>query len=184
MGFLSRMLVPRGIRRAVHPVRTARRAMTPRSVKKARQALHPVSNAAYGVTRSLNTKRRRTSRAPGVPSRDLWGEPSVSGDGSPVPQDDLVQGPETIQHQLRSSWRGWRWGCCPRMLRALQGLAVDLKLAIEKLDYTLTSGWPSGPVIETVLGRVNRLESGKPMGGSASRSPIPPIIEVPVSALR
>lgn len=54
---------------------------------------------------------------------------------------------------------------------ALQGLAADLKIAIENLDATLTSRWPSGPVIETVLGRVNRLESGEPMGGSASRSP-------------
>lgn len=53
----------------------------------------------------------------------------------------------------------------------LQGLAIDLKMAIEDLDSTLTSHWPSGPVIETVLGRVNRLESGEPMGGSASRSP-------------
>lgn len=55
---------------------------------------------------------------------------------------------------------------------ALQGLATDLRMAIENLDSTLTSRWPSGPVIETVLGRVNRLESGEPMGGSASRSPM------------
>ncbi|MHB8318350.1 MAG: hypothetical protein ACYDEP_03820 [Acidimicrobiales bacterium] len=47
---------------------------------------------------------------------------------------------------------------------ALQGLAADLKIAIENLDATLTSSWPSGPVIEPVLGRVNRLESGEPMG--------------------
>jgi hypothetical protein len=35
MGFLSRLLVPRGVRRAVHPVRTVKRAATPKVVKKA-----------------------------------------------------------------------------------------------------------------------------------------------------
>jgi hypothetical protein len=64
MGFLSRLLVPRGVRRAVHPARTVRRAVTPRSVKRARRALHPVSNATYGVTRSLTTKRRSTAPLP------------------------------------------------------------------------------------------------------------------------
>jgi len=67
MGFLTRALVPRGVRRATHPVRTVRRAATPRPVKQARRALHPVSNAVYGVERSLNTKprkpRKTTSRA-------------------------------------------------------------------------------------------------------------------------
>jgi hypothetical protein len=62
MGFLSRLFIPRSVRRAVHPVRTARRAVTPKSVKRARRALHPVSNASYGIQRSLTTKRRR--RAP------------------------------------------------------------------------------------------------------------------------
>lgn len=64
MGLLSRMFVPRGVRRAMHPARTVKRAVTPRSVKRARRALHPVSNATYGVTRSLNTKKRRRSRSP------------------------------------------------------------------------------------------------------------------------
>lgn len=53
---------------------------------------------------------------------------------------------------------------------ALAVLAAGLKMAIENLDATLTSGWPSGPVIDTVLARVDRLESGEPMGGSAGRS--------------
>lgn len=56
MGFLSRMFVPRGVRRAMHPVRTAKRAVTPKSVKRARRALHPIDNAVYGFERSLNTK--------------------------------------------------------------------------------------------------------------------------------
>jgi hypothetical protein len=64
MGFLSRMFVPRGVRRAVHPARTVKRAVTPRSVKRVRHAMHTVSNATYGAKRSLNTKKRRTVETP------------------------------------------------------------------------------------------------------------------------
>jgi len=64
MGFISRLLVPRGVRRAAHPVRTVKRAAAPKSIKRARRSLHPVSNAGYSVTRKLNTKPRRHSRAP------------------------------------------------------------------------------------------------------------------------
>jgi len=63
MGFLSRMFVPRGVRRAMHPGRAVKRAVTPKSVKRARRAMHPVDNAMYGVARSLNTKPRRKSTA-------------------------------------------------------------------------------------------------------------------------
>jgi len=62
MGFLTRMLVPRSVRRAVHPARTVRRAVTPKTVKKIGRAAHPLSNVVYGVERSLNTKPR--SRTP------------------------------------------------------------------------------------------------------------------------
>ncbi len=62
MGFLSRLFVPRGVRRAMHPGRTVRRALTPKTVKRARWSMHPVSNASYSVQRSLNTKKRRGSR--------------------------------------------------------------------------------------------------------------------------
>lgn len=64
MGMLSRMLVPRSVRRAMHPVRTAKRAVTPRSIKRAQRALHPIDNAVYSFERSLNTKRRRRPKAP------------------------------------------------------------------------------------------------------------------------
>lgn len=59
MGLFSRVFVPRSIRRAIHPVRTVKRAATPKSIKKARRALHPMSNAVYQAERSLNTKPRR-----------------------------------------------------------------------------------------------------------------------------
>jgi hypothetical protein len=64
MGFLTRLFVPRGVRRALHPARTVKRAVTPKSVKRARRAMHPISNATYSLERSLTTKRGRTSKAP------------------------------------------------------------------------------------------------------------------------
>lgn len=65
MGFLTRRLMPRSVRRAAHPVRTVKRAATPKAVKQMRRAAHPVSNAKYSIERSLATKpRRRKRRAP------------------------------------------------------------------------------------------------------------------------
>ena len=58
MGFFSRLFVPRTVRRAMHPVRTVKRAVTPKSVQKARRAMHPISNAVYGAERSLTAKTR------------------------------------------------------------------------------------------------------------------------------
>ena len=60
---LSRMLIPRKVRRVAHPGRAVKRAVTPRSVRQIRHAMHPVSNAKYSVERSLNTKRSSASRA-------------------------------------------------------------------------------------------------------------------------
>ena len=58
MGFLSRLFVPRSVRRAVHPVRAVKRATTPKAVKKATRAMHPLDNAIYGVERSVATSLR------------------------------------------------------------------------------------------------------------------------------
>ncbi|MFI5066358.1 MAG: hypothetical protein ACHP9Z_20605 [Streptosporangiales bacterium] len=55
---MSRLLVPRSVRRAMHPVRTARRAVTPKAVKKATRALHPVDNLVYGAERQVATSLR------------------------------------------------------------------------------------------------------------------------------
>ena len=63
MGFITRALIPRSVRRAVHPVRAVRRAVTPRPVKRAMRALHPIDNAIYGVTRKLNTRHRSPSNS-------------------------------------------------------------------------------------------------------------------------
>lgn len=71
MGFLSRLLVPRGLRHARHPVRTVKRAATPKVVKQAQGALRPVDNIVYGAERQVinslrsgRRQRRRNGRAP------------------------------------------------------------------------------------------------------------------------
>jgi hypothetical protein len=69
VGFLSRLLVPRSVRRAAHPVRTVKRAATPKVVKKATREMHPLDNAVYGVERSVSTSlrsgRKQSAKAPG-----------------------------------------------------------------------------------------------------------------------
>lgn len=66
MGFLSRLLVPRSVRRAMHPGRAVKRAVTPKAVKRASRALHPIDNAIYSVERSAATAIRsgRKHKAP------------------------------------------------------------------------------------------------------------------------
>lgn len=66
MGFFSRLLVPRSVRRAMHPGRAVKRTVTPKAVKKARRALHPVDNAVYSMERSAATAIRsgRKRKAP------------------------------------------------------------------------------------------------------------------------
>jgi hypothetical protein len=72
VGFLSRLFVPRSVRRAVHPVHAVKRAAKPKAMKKATRAMHPLDNAIYGVERSVATslqsgrkpKQRRKGRAP------------------------------------------------------------------------------------------------------------------------
>ncbi|HUZ54123.1 MAG TPA: hypothetical protein VMU94_16560 [Streptosporangiaceae bacterium] len=68
MGCLTRLLVPRGVRRAVHPGRAVKRAITPKAIKKARRAMHPIDNLQYSVERSIATSlrsgRKRKGRAP------------------------------------------------------------------------------------------------------------------------
>lgn len=63
MGFLSRLLVPRSVRRAAHPVRTVKRAATPKAVKKVQRSMHPIDNAVYSVERSVSTSLRSGGRS-------------------------------------------------------------------------------------------------------------------------
>jgi hypothetical protein len=65
MGFLTRLLVPRRVRRAVHPGRAVKRAVTPKSIKKARRALSPIDNAQYAIERSMATSLRSIGKKKG-----------------------------------------------------------------------------------------------------------------------
>jgi hypothetical protein len=105
MGFLTRLLIPRGVRRATHPVRSAKRAVTPKSVKKVQRAAHPVSNAKYSVERSLNTKPRKHA----APTRT---KPAPL----PVPRAKLptwnYRERKAIMDMRRAGPQGRRgWGC-------------------------------------------------------------------------
>jgi hypothetical protein len=44
MGVIKRLLVPRKVRRAAHPVRTARRAVTPKPIKKIKRSVYVATN--------------------------------------------------------------------------------------------------------------------------------------------
>lgn len=57
-GFFSRLLVPRSVRRAMHPGRAVKRAVTPKVVKRASRAMHPIDNATYSIQRSVATSIR------------------------------------------------------------------------------------------------------------------------------
>lgn len=62
VGFFSRLLIPRSVRRAMHPGRAVKRAVTPKAVKRASRALHPVDNAVYSMQRSAATAIRSGSK--------------------------------------------------------------------------------------------------------------------------
>ncbi|HEX9089713.1 MAG TPA: hypothetical protein VF867_19635 [Arthrobacter sp.] len=62
MGFFTRRLIPRKVRRLVHPVRAVKRAVTPKPIKKALRAVStvrsPVRAAGYAAERAVFTKRK------------------------------------------------------------------------------------------------------------------------------
>lgn len=62
MGFIPRMLVPRDIRHAVHPVRTTKSALTPKTIKQLRHAASRFDSMRYDAERRLTTKRRSKAR--------------------------------------------------------------------------------------------------------------------------
>jgi hypothetical protein len=68
MGFITRRLVPRKVRRLAHPVRAAKRALYPKPLKKAINVVsvvrNPVSNAAYALERAVFTKSKSSSSKP------------------------------------------------------------------------------------------------------------------------
>jgi hypothetical protein len=54
-----RWFLPRPVRRVMHPVRSARRAVTPRPVRAVYYARHPIGTATSAVTRRAVRGRRR-----------------------------------------------------------------------------------------------------------------------------
>lgn len=72
MGIVTRLLIPRGVRRAAHPVRTVRRAVTPRPIKQLRRTAYTITNplgAIEGVFEdavvdALRPRRRASTRRP------------------------------------------------------------------------------------------------------------------------
>jgi hypothetical protein len=65
MGFLSPLLIPRSVRRAMHPGRAVKLAVTPKSIKRARRALSPIDNAQYAIERSMATSLRSRGKKKG-----------------------------------------------------------------------------------------------------------------------
>jgi len=118
MGFLTRRLVPRGVRRAAHPVRSVKRAVTPKVVKRARRSLSPVDNAVYSVERKLNTKPRRRAAS----FTHLLGQaPDVRSarevrQGLIALQEDLGVSPHSdgVAARWSGALRGWRRELMPR----------------------------------------------------------------------
>lgn len=49
--------------------------------------------------------------------------------------------------------------------RALGELSMRVRSGIESLPAEITEGWPSEHLIETVMARLHRLETGQPLGG-------------------
>jgi len=68
MGFFTRRLIPRKVRRIAHPIRAVKRAVTPKPVKKVLRGVsivrNPLGNAAYAVERSVFTKKRKKRSSP------------------------------------------------------------------------------------------------------------------------
>ncbi len=53
----------------------------------------------------------------------------------------------------------------------LEGLTADIRASISSLDASFTSGWPSEQVLDIIASRLDRLESGHPLGGHLTGSP-------------
>lgn len=55
--------------------------------------------------------------------------------------------------------------------QAIEELVDNVRSGVATLEPALTEGWPAEPIIETILARARRLESGQPLGGAGSTRP-------------
>ena len=66
MGFFTRRLVPRKVRRLVHPVRAVRRKVTPKPIKRISRATgvvrNPVSTGLYAAERAVFSSPKRSRK--------------------------------------------------------------------------------------------------------------------------
>ena len=101
------------IARAVYPARAVKRAATPKAVKKATRAMHPLDSAIYGVERSVATslrsgrkrRQRRKGRVP-VYRHGAWpgGTPDSRGRREmrqPLMSSKSRAWPVVAMHQVR-----------------------------------------------------------------------------------
>ena len=84
MGFFCRLFVPRSVRRAVHPGRGVRRAVTPKAVKRLQRATHPIDNAFYSWQRFAEHQVAPAGRR--VQTRQLPGEAPNAGSCRTLPK--------------------------------------------------------------------------------------------------
>lgn len=54
---------------------------------------------------------------------------------------------------------------------AIEELIDNVRSGVAELDSGLTKGWPAGRIVETILVRAERLESGRPLGGLTRARP-------------
>ncbi len=104
----------------MHPARSVKRAVTRKVVKKARPLAHPLDNAGYTLSRSLNTKRSQdASRLPSTtaPARSTIAQrrprPNVEIGSAPLPSPrsrlapsygegmNAVERPDLVPHTVR-----------------------------------------------------------------------------------
>lgn len=83
MGFLTRLLIPRSVRRAVHPTRAVKRALTPTSVKRARRVPHPLDNAV--VRRGSFAEHQEAPAQALLPTRNVHDKTPNARGGGEVP---------------------------------------------------------------------------------------------------
>ena len=85
-GLFSGLFMVRSVRGAAHAGRAVKRAVTPKSIKRARRAMHPVSNAAYSLERSLSTKPRPASSGAVYRHESCPGAPPPGRRSAAVPE--------------------------------------------------------------------------------------------------
>jgi hypothetical protein len=113
MGVLTRLLVPRSVRRAAHPVRTARRAVTPKPIKKIKRSVYVATNplgalegaAENAVVGALRSKPHRSKKTRTSSSTSRRTQPSRHENRTPTERAAQVQKPGRTPSAHPSTFR-------------------------------------------------------------------------------